>query len=56
MHASLRGEPRPVEVPWWMVLTNIALEDDILADTIEDVLYGGRGDLERLRDPRPSGV
>jgi len=26
-----------------MVLTNIAPEDDVLADIMEDVLYGGRG-------------
>ena len=46
----------PDVVLWWTVLAKIAPEDDVLADITEDVLHGGRGDLERLRDPRPSGV
>ena len=50
---SLREEPRPDSVLWRVVLTNIAPESYVVADFMEDVLSGGRGDLGA---PRPSGA
>ena len=43
MHASLREEPRPDVVLWWMVLTNIAPEGDAMADIMEDGSMGAGG-------------